>query len=294
METKIDAADAVTLLRGALVQAEYAIKGREHTGFITKALAATEHVAGINAAPVAQQKMNTDQAREFLVGWMRENFPTDRTFTRYINDKLAGDFAWQLATALAAIAQPAVHGEAEVLSPLDYRAQGREEALAIILAEDPEDPFAECTSSSANGDCGDYSTHWDEDALRALLAIGDRTHDAYDRAEAAYYDAIGMKDSARWEMNMVERAPFYKPLTEFLSKHKAWDLMASLKRAALFPAPPAWQSDAQNAKRYQTVKTMTAEQLLVWCGLYGFADCAVDAFRAAMSAYGATPTPGAK
>lgn len=48
------------------------------------------------------EKMTTDQARDFLVKWMRANFQTDRTFTDYIMSRLAGDFAWQLATALAA------------------------------------------------------------------------------------------------------------------------------------------------------------------------------------------------
>jgi hypothetical protein len=43
----------------------------------------------------------TDEAREYLTTWMREHFPTDRTFARYIGERLAGDFAWQLANALA-------------------------------------------------------------------------------------------------------------------------------------------------------------------------------------------------
>lgn len=51
--------------------------------------------------------MDADQAREFLVDWMRANFPTDRTFATYINKRLAGDFAWQLATALKSAA-PAI------------------------------------------------------------------------------------------------------------------------------------------------------------------------------------------
>lgn len=46
---KITAHDAVSILRGALVLAECAIKGREHTGFITKALVATEHIAAAQA-----------------------------------------------------------------------------------------------------------------------------------------------------------------------------------------------------------------------------------------------------
>lgn len=50
---------------------------------------------------------DTQEAREYVDAWHRENFPTDRTFSRYIlgtqgdRSKLAGDFAWQLANALA-------------------------------------------------------------------------------------------------------------------------------------------------------------------------------------------------
>lgn len=43
--------EAIALLREALIKAEYAIKGREHTGFITKALAATAAIAD----PVMQE-----------------------------------------------------------------------------------------------------------------------------------------------------------------------------------------------------------------------------------------------
>jgi len=136
----------------------------------------------------------------------------------------------------------AQEGEQSALTPLDYRAQGREEALAIILAEDPEDPFSECTRTGANGDAGDFSTYWNEDRLRELLHIGDRKHDAYDRAEAAYWDAQGRKDEAEREMRLVERAPFYKPLSDFLSKHEAWDLMASLKCVT---APSSTDASAQ-------------------------------------------------
>lgn len=44
---------------------------------------------------------DTDSARQYLVQWMRTHFPTDQTFSTYIQSDLAGDFAWQLATALA-------------------------------------------------------------------------------------------------------------------------------------------------------------------------------------------------
>jgi hypothetical protein len=140
---------------------------------------------------------------------------------------------------------------ADTLTPLDYRAQGREEALAIILAEEPENPFSDYIGWGSSGAPEDEgASYWKEDKLRELLHIGDRKHDAYDRAEAAYWDALGTKEEAAREMALVERAPFYKPLSDFLAKHEAWDLMGDLKRSAASQAAPAatdqpsadWQS----------------------------------------------------
>jgi len=121
----------------------------------------------------------------------------------------------------------------EALTPLDYRAQGREEALAIILAESAENPFSDYTGwarSRAPDDEG--GAYWKEDELRKALHIGDRKHDAYDRAEAAYWQALGEKDEAKRELLFVRQAPFYEPLHDFLAKHEAWDLMGDLKRAS--------------------------------------------------------------
>ncbi|MBQ5963185.1 hypothetical protein [Massilia sp. ZL223] len=144
------------------------------------------------------------------------------------------DYAAMLAAAPAApLATPADAGAG--LTPLDYRAQGREEALQIILGQDPEDPFSDCVGSSANADAGDYSSHWKEDELRKLLHIGDRKHDAYDRAEAMYWQARGELDEAKRMMSMAERAPYLMRLEKFLCSagtQEAWDLLADLKREA--------------------------------------------------------------
>lgn len=129
----------------------------------------------------------------------------------------------------------------EAVTPLDYRAQGREEALAVILALESEEGLGDYVTSSALGDSGDYTYHWDEAKLRALLHIGDCKHDAYDRAEAMYYEAQGVKDEAERMMLMVKRAPHFQPLHEFLAKHQAWDLMHALQS----PTPdvePEWLS----------------------------------------------------
>ena len=129
--------------------------------------------------------------------------------------------------------QSAKQGAQPELTPLDYRAQGREEALAIILAESAENPFSACVGWSRSGAPGDEGgSYWEEEKLRALLHIGDRKHDAYDRAEAAYWRSLGEQDEAKREMLFVKQAPFYEPLHAFLAKHEAWDLMGDLKRAA--------------------------------------------------------------
>jgi hypothetical protein len=139
-------------------------------------------------------------------------------------------------------------------TPLDYRAQGREEALAIILAEDAENPFADYTHDYQVGDTGDYGTDWDEKALRELLHIGDRKHDAYDRAEAQYWDYLGKSEEAERMTRMVERAPFYKPLHDFLAEHEAWHLFSLLQDSAA-PALPA-QAEQAAAVRAADVQTL--------------------------------------
>lgn len=149
--------------------------------------------------------------------------------------RLASSFRPHTLNTSLAADNAAAQAPAEQLKPLDYRAQGREEALQIILGQDPEDPFSDCIGSSPNGDAGDYSSHWNEEKLRAMLHIGDRKHDAYDRAEAMYWQARGEKDEAERMMRMAERAPYLRRLEEFLCKQQseeAWALLADLKREA--------------------------------------------------------------
>lgn len=45
---------------------------------------------------------NVDKAREFLIGFMKCEFE-DKTFTNYINNELAGDFACELKKAIVKI-----------------------------------------------------------------------------------------------------------------------------------------------------------------------------------------------
>lgn len=127
---------------------------------------------------------------------------------------------------------PAAEEGRAVLSPLDYRAQGRMEAMQIILSEDAESPFDSCATSSANGDAGDYSTYWNEAKLRELLHIDDTAYNAFDKAEYSYWDSTAKIEQAERAMRVIERAPYFKPLHDFLAKHQEWNLLHDLQAAA--------------------------------------------------------------
>jgi hypothetical protein len=57
------------------------------------------------AQPSVSKITDTDSARAFLLQWMMANFPSDKSFGAYIQTQLAGDFAYQLARALAGQSQ---------------------------------------------------------------------------------------------------------------------------------------------------------------------------------------------
>jgi len=63
---------------------------------------------------------STDDARKFLIGWSRTHFK-DKTFTDYITNDLAGDFAFNLATALRAQEKPAAAAEPSSLDDYEHR-----------------------------------------------------------------------------------------------------------------------------------------------------------------------------
>jgi hypothetical protein len=70
---------------------------------------------------------------------------------------------------------------------LKARQEGRMEALAVILHQDPENPFNDQVYTGQDHS-GDYSTAWNEEALRKLLAIDDAAYNAFDKAEAQYWE----------------------------------------------------------------------------------------------------------
>lgn len=93
--------------------------------------------------------MNTDQAREFLIKFMEENF-TDTTYHRYILDdtqriSLAGDFAWQIATAIndVQLASTAIiERQAREITALKAAMSADENAQPIIMSEDDAEQLA--------------------------------------------------------------------------------------------------------------------------------------------------------
>ncbi|WP_027867844.1 hypothetical protein [Massilia alkalitolerans] len=84
-----------------------------------------------NENPVAVT--DTISAREYLVRWMRTNFPTDKTFADYIGISLAGDFACQLASALARQEQAAA---ADAQRHLEAAQKAREALGKALEADD--------------------------------------------------------------------------------------------------------------------------------------------------------------
>jgi len=62
---------------------------------------------------------DADSAREYLVQWMREHFPSDQTFSAYIREGLAADFAWKLAKALSTMQPPETSAVARAVAALE-------------------------------------------------------------------------------------------------------------------------------------------------------------------------------
>lgn len=72
---------------------------------------------------------------------------------------------------------------------LAARAEGRAEAVALIMGMDVEDPLSHCAIGS--GPCpatGEYDTHWDEAKLREAFKADDLLFDMQARAEMAFYE----------------------------------------------------------------------------------------------------------
>jgi hypothetical protein len=91
------------------------------------------------------------------------------------------------------------HREAKVPVPTDVleaRAQGRAEALAIILGIDAETGLDGCTYEYSIGATGEYATGWKEDALRELLRSDDSAWSLMQEAESEYWHNLGLREEA--------------------------------------------------------------------------------------------------
>ncbi len=137
---------------------------------------------------------------------------------------LAHSVADELLTRLPAQVMAAVPEDVK----LKYRMEGRAEALAILLLEDPESPLSDFTSSSQCGGTGEFDTFWDEAALRERFSVDDATYAAFDKAESAYWECEGYKDEAIRAANFAANMHNSGKVREVLAKAGAFDLMASL------------------------------------------------------------------
>jgi hypothetical protein len=91
------------------------------------------------------------------------------------------------------------HKSLKIAVPTDImeaRAQGRAEALAIILQLDAETGLDECTYGYSVGETGDYGSSWDEEKLRSLLRADDAAWSLIQEAEDEYWHNLGLREEA--------------------------------------------------------------------------------------------------
>lgn len=116
---------AVTILRGALVKAEYAIKGREHTGFITKALEATAAFTSLAAAAQPEQAKPTDiseRLRKYAIGHFDGGHSYEKLMLAAADEierYYGGMLAWK-QTAEAKDAAPAIQAQPLTDAKIEY------------------------------------------------------------------------------------------------------------------------------------------------------------------------------
>lgn len=82
-------------------------------------------------------------------------------------------------------------------STLEARAEGRAEALNILLQLDPEEGLDAYIDNRPSGcDSGEWTAFWDEAKLRDFLKVDDATYAAFDVAEAAAWLPKGDRPAA--------------------------------------------------------------------------------------------------
>ncbi|HEV2594162.1 MAG TPA: hypothetical protein VGU01_03045 [Sphingomicrobium sp.] len=129
--------------------------------------------------------------------WLRQERSRRTDFTS-LADSWARS-AWNACAALFAANGAIGEREAKVPVPTDVleaRAQGRAEALAIILGIDAETGLDDCTYEYSIGATGEYATGWKEDALRELLRADDSAWSLMQEAESEYWHNLGLREEA--------------------------------------------------------------------------------------------------
>jgi len=106
----------------------------------------------------------------------------------------------KIVDAALAAARPMAAVPADLI---EARAQGRAEALAIILGLDAESGLDECTESHPIADTGEYGTSWNESELRKLLRADDSAWSLLQEAEGLYWEHIGLRDEAEMRNRAV-------------------------------------------------------------------------------------------
>lgn len=132
---------------------------------------------------------DTDNAREYLVQWMREHFPSDQTFSDYIREELAGDFAWQLGKALSAMQSPDAAAVSRAVAALEPFAK-----LAHLFS--PE-------KRRANVPTTGLIVSWPRLGLDGEMVENELTVEHLREADAAFRAAAGLPEVERARARLV-------------------------------------------------------------------------------------------
>ena len=97
----------------------------------------------------------------------------------------------------AAVAGDAVRAPLPVPTEiLEARAQGRAEALAIILGLEAETGLDDYADSIPPGPAGEWGTAWNEEKLSELLRADDSAWSLLQEAEGEYWHNLGLREDA--------------------------------------------------------------------------------------------------
>jgi hypothetical protein len=89
------------------------------------------------------------------------------------------------------------------------RAQGRAEALALILGTDAETFGDDFIGSHAIADTGDYGAHWEEKPLRELLKADDSAFSLISKAEGEFWRHAGRTMDLENYLEKLRSAGYY-------------------------------------------------------------------------------------